>query len=145
VKLTDAQLEAAAIAAEEWPKHYQKTVDLYVTKDLTYPEIAEDEARRWKCEGLWGLPVGAWWPAVSACVSVWDTEEAKEFLKDAELAGYEELETPDTARKQDMHDELFATLHALRAIAPDYTKLIDYPGNAKLVASKFREHKTNEN
>jgi len=43
-----------------------------------------------------------------------------------------------------MHDELFATLHALRAIAPDYTKLIDYPGNAKLVASKFREYKTNE-
>jgi hypothetical protein len=59
VKLTNDQLEAAAKAAEEWPKHYQATVDLY-TKDLTWPDTAEDEANRWKCARKWGLPVGAW-------------------------------------------------------------------------------------
>jgi len=59
VKLTNDQLEAAAIAAEEWPKHYQATIALY-TKDLTWPDTAEDEANRWKCARKWGLPVGAW-------------------------------------------------------------------------------------
>ena len=59
MNLTNDQLEAAAKAAEEWPNHYQKTVDLY-TKDLTWPDTTEDEANRWKCARKWGLPVGAW-------------------------------------------------------------------------------------
>jgi len=66
-------------------------------------------------------------------------------LNGVEVAGYEELETSVEVRQQEMHDELFAALHTLQAIAPDYTRIIDQPGNAKLVASKFREYKTNEN
>lgn len=129
MQLTSEQLEAAAVAAENWPTRRANCDRRFINK---YSLINSDDL---SCTSTWYLPGQGGWPAMEAYLVVHkEPEDVRLWFNSNTIINIEEFDNEDHVQAKSIYYEL-------EAICPDYVHDIEHQDGADRIARTFRFHK----